>query len=176
MSKRGMSRRRFLQSGSLTLAGAMVAGSLGAIMPKTAAAVANLTTTLDDHTAATLVHMCRHVYPHKAIGDSYYAKIIEGFDDKAKADSKFAAFVQEGVASLDTIYGVKWLELSDGNKLDALKTIQTTPFFQAIRGSIVTGLYDQPLLWRQFGYEGSSWKSGGYIERGFDDIGWLPED
>lgn len=176
MSKKGMSRRQFLQSSSLTLAGTVVAASLGAILPKTAEAVANLTTTLDEHTAMTLVHMCRHIYPHDAIGDSYYAKIIEGFDEKAKADSNFATLVQEGVTSLDAIYGVKWLDLSDGNKLDALKSIETTSFFQTIRGSIVTGLYDQPLVWRHFGYEGSSWKSGGYIERGFDDIGWLPED
>ena len=175
MSKKGMNRRQFLQSSGLTIAGTVVAGSLGAILPKTAEALEKLAT-LDEHTAMTLVDMCRHVYPHDTIGDSYYAKIIEGFDEKAKADPNFAKLLQDGVASLDAAYGVKWLDLSDGYKLSTLKSIQTTPFFQTVRGTIVTGLYDQPLVWRQFGYEGSSWKAGGYIERGFDDIGWLPEE
>ncbi len=176
MSKKGMNRRQFLQSSGLTIAGTVVAGSMGAILPKTAEALAKLTATLDEHTAMTLEKMCRHVYPHDEIGDSYYAKIIEGFDEKAKADPNFATLLQDGVASLDAVYGVKWLDLSDGYKLKALNSIETTPFFQTVRSSLVTGLYDQPLVWRHFGYEGSSWKSGGYIDRGFDDIGWLPEE
>ena len=176
MSKTGMNRRQFLQSGGLTIAGTVVAGSLGALLPKTAKALAELTSTLDEHTAMTLLGVCRHIYPHDEIGDSYYAKIIKGFDEKAKADPNFAKLLQDGVASLNTVYGMKWLDLSDGNKLQALKSIETTPFFQTVRSTIVTGLYDQPLVWRQFGYEGSSWKAGGYIERGFDDISWLPEE
>jgi hypothetical protein len=30
------------------------------------------------------------------------------------------------------------------------------------------------LVYRFFGFEGSSVEQGGYIHRGFDDIGWLP--
>jgi hypothetical protein len=30
------------------------------------------------------------------------------------------------------------------------------------------------LVYRFFGFEGSSVEHGGYIDRGFDDIGWLP--
>ena len=26
-----------------------------------------------------------------------------------------------------------------------------------------------------FGYEGEAFEYGGYIERGFDDLGWLPD-
>ena len=136
------------------------------------------TTTLDKHTAMTLVKMCRHLYPHDAIGDAYYAKIVEEVDKKAKTDPPFARSLRAGVASLDVVYPVKWLDLSEGYKLKALKGIEITPFFQTVRGSIIsaTGLYNQPLVWRHFGYEGSSWEFGGYISRGFDDIGWLPEE
>lgn len=176
MSKKEMNRRQFLQSSGLTIAGTVVAGSLGAMLPKTAKALEELTATLDQHTAMTLGRVCRHIYPHDEIGDSYYAKIIEGFNEKAKADPSFAKLLQDGVASLDSVYGVEWLDLSDGYKLKALKSIETTPFFQTVRSSIVTGLYDQPLVWRHFGYEGPSWKLGGYIDRGFDDISWLPEE
>ncbi len=175
MSKKGMNRRQFLQTSSLALAGAAVAGSTGALLdPSKAWAIP--TTTLDKHTAATLITVCRYLYPHDEIGNAYYAKIVEGFDEKAKADPDFAKLLQDGVASLDAVYQVKWLDLSDGYKLKALKSIEPTPFFQTVRGSIITGLYNQPLVWRHFGYEGSSWKFGGYFNRGFNDIGWLPEE
>jgi hypothetical protein len=175
MSKKGMNRRQFLQTSSLAIAGAAVAGSTGAIFdPNKAWAIP--TTTLDQHTAMTLVKMCRHLYPHNEIGDSYYTKIVEEFDEKAKAGPDFAKLLQDGVASLDAVYQVKWLDLSGGYKLKALKSIETTPFFQAVRGAIVTGLYNQLLVWRYFGYEGSSWKFGGYLNRGFNDIAWLPEE
>ena len=76
------------------------------------------------------------------------------------------------------MYQVQWLDLSEGYKRQALKSIETTTFFQTVRGLSVgaTGLYSQPLVWRHFGYEGPSWRFGGYLNRGFDDIGWLPEE
>ena len=38
----------------------------------------------------------------------------------------------------------------------------------------VVALYNNPLVWRHFGYEGPSAEFGGYIDRGFDDLTWLP--
>jgi len=178
MSTKGMNRRRFLQTSSLALAGAAVVGSMGAILPDPTNAWAIPTTTLDEHTALTLVKLCRAIYPHDALGDTYYAKIVEELDKKAQTDPDFARVLQEGVAALDAVYQVQWLDLSEGYKRQALKSIETTPFFQTVRGFSVgaTGLYSQPLVWRHFGYEGPSWRFGGYLNRGFDDIGWLPED
>ena len=48
-----------------------------------------------------------------------------------------------------------------------------TPFFQTVRSGLVTGLYNNKALWPLFGYEGSSWQKGGYVDRGFADIDWL---
>jgi hypothetical protein len=39
----------------------------------------------------------------------------------------------------------------------------------------VRHLYNNPLVWRYFGYEGPSAHLGGYINRGFDDISWIPD-
>ena len=36
-------------------------------------------------------------------------------------------------------------------------------------------LYNNPQVWQAFGYEGEAFEYGGYIERGFDDLGWLPD-
>ena len=178
MRKKGMNRRRFLQTSSLAVASAAVAGSVGAILPDPMTAWAMSTTTLDEHTALTLVKMCRALYPHDTISDAYYTKAVEALDEKAKANPEFARLLKEGVASLDTVYQVKWLNLSDGYKLQALRSIETTPFFHTMRGFMVGGggFYDQLLVWRHFGYEGNAWKFGGYLNRGFDDIAWLPEE
>ena len=97
MSTKGMNRRRFLQTSSLALASAAVVGSMGAILPDPTNAWAMSTTTLDAHTALTLVKLCRAIYPHDALGDTYYAKIVEELDKKAQPDPDFARLLQEGV-------------------------------------------------------------------------------
>ena len=35
-------------------------------------------------------------------------------------------------------------------------------------------LYYLPAVWALLGFEGSSVEFGGYVDRGFDDIDWLP--
>ena len=57
-----------------------------------------------------------------------------------------------------------------------LKDIEATPFFRKVQGGLVTGLYNNKKLWPLFGYEGSSVEHGGYLERGFDDIKFIPKD
>ena len=58
-------------------------------------------------------------------------------------------------------------------RVDILRGMEESAFFQQIRGGLVTGLYNQKAVWPIFGYEGSSFEFGGYIERGFNDINWL---
>ena len=176
--KKSISRRQFLQTSGLVIAGAAVAGSTGARLFDPPSAWAIATTTLDEHTALTLVTMCRYLYPHDSIDNAQYSKIVEEFDKKASTDPAFGQLLRDGVASLDAKSQGKWLDVSDGDKLQVLKSLETTPFFQTVRGTMVgtPGLYNQPAVWKQFGYEGSSWQFGGYLNRGFNDISWLPKE
>jgi hypothetical protein len=48
-------------------------------------------------------------------------------------------------------------------------------FFQGIRAKVITTLYDDREVWQILGYEGPSYDQGGYIDRGFADLDWLPE-
>jgi hypothetical protein len=59
--------------------------------------------------------------------------------------------------------------------ISALTARQDSAFFQKVRGQTVVSLYNNPLAWRHFGYEGASAEFGGYLERGFDDLNWLPQ-
>ena len=55
-----------------------------------------------------------------------------------------------------------------------LRAIEETPFFQSVRGALLFGIYNNKELWHSFfGYEGSSWEKGGYVNRGFNDLDWL---
>src|SRR5436190_296620 len=56
-----------------------------------------------------------------------------------------------------------------------LSALEETPFFGKVRGTCVGALYDNPLAYAHFGYEGSSWEKGGYLQRGFNDLKWLPD-
>jgi hypothetical protein len=176
MSKSGMNRRQFLQTSGVAVAGTAAAVGSGTLLVAPDGAWAMTLQSLDEHTAKTLLAMSREIYPHDRVGDVHYAKVVEGLDGKAAQDKGLGKLLTEGVAALDqTMGGVKWLHLSAGYKLQALRAIESTPFFQTVRGELVTGLYNNPAVWRLFGYEGASAEFGGYIGRGFDDLGWLED-
>ena len=100
---------------------------------------------------------------------------LEALDGAAKADGGLLGMIKDGVAELDGAMGVKFVELSEGNKLAVLTAMQDSAFFQKVRGTTVVVLYNNPLVWRHFGYEGPSYEYGGYLERGFDDLRWAGE-
>ena len=174
MRERGMNRRQFLQASGITAAG-VAATAAGGILIDPKGAWAMSLAALDPHGAATLVAMSRMLYPHDRLAEVYYAKVVESLDQKAAADKALAGLLNDGVATLDRAYGVAWLNLSDGYKTSAIKSVEKTPFFQTVRFETIVVLYNNPAVWRHFGYEGASADFGGYIERGFNDIGWLKD-
>lgn len=173
MTKMILDRRRFLQRSGRAV---LVLGASGTLMftdPERSWAMT--LDRLDEHTARTLLQMCRSLYPHDAIGDMYYAVVVEALDGEAAGDPATAALLTDGVAQLDAALGVPFAELSPGSRTTVLEAMQADPFFQKVRGSVVFHFYNNPLLWRQLGYEGPSYEHGGYIWRGFQDAGWLIE-
>ncbi len=170
----GMNRRQFLHTGGLAAAGVAAVAS-GTVLVAPDGAWALQLQTLDEHTAKTLLGMSRQIYPHDTLADMYYAGVVEALDGAAQSDKDLATMLREGVSALDQAMGVKWLDLSEGNQLATLTAIQDGAFFQKVRGTIVVALYNNPLVWRHFGYEGPSYEYGGYINRGFNDLAWLDE-
>lgn len=53
-----------------------------------------------------------------------------------------------------------------------MKQLENTPFFAAMAGKTRFYFYNNKAVWSKFGYEGSSWEKGGYINRGFNDVTW----
>ena len=127
---------------------------------------------------ATLVQACRDIYPHDMLSDAYYAQVVEGFDSEAADDANKESFLENGVSSLDqsaqTAHGVNYLSVGwEGQRTDILRDMQSGEFFQKLRSTLVTGIYNNPDAWVVFGYQGESASKGGYINRGFNDINWL---
>jgi hypothetical protein len=171
-----MNRRRFLESSGQAAVGTMVVLSSGATMLVAAdGAWAMSVEAISGEQAKILLRAIRVMYPHDALGDQYCAGVVEALDQDAAADPEVAALLEEGAAALDQAMPVPFLELSEGHQVAVLEAIQETPFFQALRGKAIGVLYNNPRVWQAFGYEGESFYEGGYIQRGFSDLGWLPD-
>ena len=170
LNKTGLTRRALLSRA--VAAGALCVTGAGFIAAPDAAWALEVTT-ITEHEMATLVQMARDIYPHDRLVDQYYVNAVKGYD----ADDK-KQMVAEGIAALDAAAkeagfadyaSVGWEE----DRVKLLQAMEGTPFFQTVRGGLVTGLYNQKEIWPLFGYEGESFSKGGYIDRGFNDIDWL---
>ena len=167
---RRMTRRDLLARGSL-FGAALVVGPGFVIHP--GEAWASEVAHLKPETFATLVQMARDIYPHDRLGDRYYAAAMKAHDT-----AEGAADVEAGIASLNTLaVGAghpSYVETGwEIDRVALLRQIESTPFFQSVRGGMMVGLYNNPEVWPHFGYEGESYSKGGYIDRGFNDIDWL---
>lgn len=84
--------------------------------------------------------------------------------------------ISEGLARLREISGnVPWKELDESARVTVLASLEGTPFFAALRAGTVEVLYRSPEVFALVGYGGSAIEYGGYLNRGFDDIDWLPQ-
>lgn len=167
---RGLTRRQLI-SRSFAASAGMIIGTGFLAAPD--AAWAYEATALKPETMATLVRMARDIYPHDRIGDEYYVVAVKGYDT---ADA--AAEIEAGIAALNAAaQGAGFASYADAgwedDRVAILRGMENSPFFQKIRGGLVTGFYNQKEVWPYFGYEGESFSKGGYIDRGFDDINWL---
>lgn len=119
--------------------------------------------------AATLVRLLRVAYPHPSFPDAPYQRTAKRVQD-ADADHLVAA----GLAELDDIAGGDFGALSDAEATVAVERIADSAFFALVHSTTVVALYDDREVWDLLGYEGSSYDKGGYLNRGFDDLDWLP--
>ena len=171
MSKHILDRREFLRSAGAGAAAVVAVAGVTTILASNRAWAMTLES-FGPHEAEVLLQMTRQLYPHDRLGDIYYAEVVEGLDQKAKAAPELIELVKNGVAALDQAKHVPFLQLSDGYQTEVLAGMESERFFQTVRGHTVVALYNNKVLWNDFGYQGSSWQDGGYLMRGFQDVGW----
>lgn len=166
--------RRSLLRGSGLLLGTLAAGSTLALLAPSRAWAVELKT-LSSAEGDTLMKMGRVLYPHNKLPDAVYALLAKDLDAGATSDIKTATLLRSGITALDKAAGGNFAKATAAKQLAAVKSLEGTPFFAAVRGKCVTSLYDNDMAFAAFGYPGSAWEKGGYITRGFQDLKWLPE-
>lgn len=126
----------------------------------------------DDSSRTLLARMVRVMYPHEGFGEGPYLRTADAiFTAAAATPARKLAFA----TALHDLGRAGFASLDDAAALEHLKSIEDTPFFRLVRSTTVVTLYDDPEVWQALGYEGPSFDKGGYINRGFNDLDWLPE-
>lgn len=128
---------------------------------------------LSDHARETTLRVARAMYPHDALPDEAYEKVVRQIEADARGNDALGATIEQGIAELDEPTPFEELEADD--QLAALLRVEGGEYFDLVRATAVVELYDNPLVWKAFGYEGPSVHLGGYVNRGFDDLDWLPD-
>lgn len=175
--KEQLKRRAFLKGGGLAAVGVAVLPACGLVTP-VEQAYAQKFESLSESAGKTLVKMARDIFPHDKVPDSLYAAAISTYDKKVNQDAQLKSLLDTGVANLNAAaisrYGKPYAEVpGEGQRVVLLYEIEQSAFFQKVRGDLIFGLYNNKDVWPLFGYEGSSWDKGGYLERGFNNIDWL---
>jgi len=122
---------------------------------------------------AAITAAARTMYPHDALPDDVYARVAEKLAEAAREDSGAARTIEDGVSALNG--GGPFAELSGDEQLATLKAIEGSDFFELVRSTAVVEVYSDLRTWRLVGYEGPSFDKGGYINRGFNELDWLPD-
>jgi hypothetical protein len=117
------------------------------------------TAALSERAAQAIVRAARAMYPHDDLPDDVYRRVAEKLAEAAADDRDAAETIDAGVTAFD----------------GKLASIEGTPFFELVRSTAVVEVYSDQRTWELLGYEGPSFDRGGYLERGFDDLDWLPD-
>jgi hypothetical protein len=165
-----LGRRQFVQGAT-----GVLTGVLGALHPL-AVLLPSRTWAVELHAlstaeSATLLAMIHAIAPHDGLDEAAYALVVGALDADADAFTDTREALAAGLAGL----GVDFAAASEPEREQKLRAIESSPFFQSVRLKTLLVLYNNPIAWIHFGYEGEAFSKGGYLLRGFNDLKWLPE-
>ena len=135
------------------------------------ALAANLTT-LDGAQAREMLAMTRALVPHDKLGDEYYWVVVEAIDKDMAGSPELATRIRAGLVQLNQAAGGDFTGADADKQIAAMKKLEDTAFFSDMLNKTQFNFYGNNAVWAKFGYEGSSWEKGGYIDRGFNDVKW----
>jgi hypothetical protein len=124
----------------------------------------------------TMAKLARLLFPHDEIPDSVYAGVIGYVFTTFANDPANAKLIKEAELALDGSGNTPWFDRNEDEQITAITAMQDAAFFAAILATIRGAFYYNPAVWKYLNYPGSSKQYGGYKNRGFDDISWLPGD
>jgi hypothetical protein len=132
-------------------------------------------TTVPDRRARSTAVLLRTIFPHARLADDFYLGVANSYLAEIKAKSAAVAEHDRGLALLDGSHIAPFFELPSVIRKSLVDKIDQEPFFKAIQWRGAELIYRNAEVWKMVGYEGSSVEYGGYHDRGFNDIDWLPK-
>ncbi|WP_204249208.1 hypothetical protein [Frondihabitans sp. PAMC 28766] len=132
-------------------------------------------TELTDEARSTLIRVIRVAFPHDSFPDGPYERTADTILAAAAESTWFRVALTQGLLTLAHLAGGDFRDLDEEAATSVLRRIETTEFFGFIRRTTVLNLYDDPEVWEAVGFEGPSFDKGGYVNRGFNDLDWLPD-
>jgi len=165
-----LNRRELIKTTSGLLTGLVISGSPLALFARGRAWAIDLTVFTSAEGTA-LMAVARTICPHDKLDDAAYALVIQAVDGDASKEENTRKMIKDGIASLGAGFAAK----NENERVETLKKMEASAFFQAVRQKTVQVLYATPMAYAYFGYEGEAFSKGGYLLRGFNDLRWLPE-
>ncbi|HTS52551.1 MAG TPA: twin-arginine translocation signal domain-containing protein [Burkholderiales bacterium] len=170
-SGKQFTRRTFIKAVGTTGATVYVLWSSPAWLGPRIALAANLSA-LNGTQAKEMLAMTRQLFPHDKLGDEYYWVVVESIDKEMAGSPELKTRIQDGLAQLNEAAGGDFSAVDADKQLEAMTKLESTPFFSDMLNKTQFYFYNNKTVWPKFGYEGSSWEKGGYINRGFNDVRW----
>ena len=132
-------------------------------------------TQMTEDAKRVLVRVIRVAFPHRSIPDGPYERTAQKILDEAAESTWWRVALTQGLNDLNVVSGGDFTALSDAEALKVLRQVEQSTFFGFVRRTTVLNFYDDAEVQACLGYEGPSFDKGGYIDRGFNDLDWLPE-
>jgi hypothetical protein len=123
----------------------------------------------------TLVRVVQVAFPHQTFPVGPYQRAADAVIDQSAGDPRLLGQLLQGLAELDQQRDVPFTELDDEIGAAVLRSVDGTAFLTGIVDAAIVAFYSDPEVWDLLGYEGPSFDKGGYLDRGFDDLDWLPD-
>jgi hypothetical protein len=121
----------------------------------------------------SLLQLATDLFPHKKIGEAPYRAVIDGLLQADMPSPRLKNY-KDGLARLESGSASPWRKRKRAERLAQIRQIERTPFFADFRATVMVGLYANPAVVASFGYPGASIEQGGWIDRGYEDLAWLP--
>lgn len=129
----------------------------------------------DDEARRVLVAVIKAAFPHRAVPDAPYERAAEKVLAAAEGGTWTRLKLATGLDSLQARAGGDFAALDADTAFRVLQQVEDTDFFRLIRSTTIVTLYEDEEVWEVLGYEGPSFDKGGYLNRGFNDLDWLPD-
>ena len=97
---------------------------------------------LTEQARTTTLCVARTMFPHDALPDEAYAKVVRQIEADAHGDDAILPAIEAGVAALDE--GGPFAERAPDERLAALTEARDTPFFKLVHATAIVELYDKP--------------------------------